>query len=174
MLARLDEIPGVSESRVDWTGRRFLLHLEPGAKEERVAEAAEDALGEGAHTLDEEGTRAALEALRKGEAWMRAGETLRLSRHEAGVLAKRYGEEAAQEIDLDEAATRKLVELFERELNVAFERTHARRDGGGARIEAEVAEAGNRILDSSQSFLDAEQRAVLEGYLGRFTGPRGR
>jgi hypothetical protein len=173
VLARLDEIPGVSESRVDWTGRRFLLQLEPSAREERVAEAAEDTLGEGAYTLDESGTRAALEAMRKGEAWMRAGETLRLSRHEAGVLAQRHGEEAALEIDLDQVATRKLVELFERELNVAFERTHAGRDGGGARIEAEVASAAQRVIEASRAFLDARQRAALEEYLGRFIAPRG-
>ena len=173
MLARLDEIPGVAESRVDWTGRRFLLRLEPGAKESAVAEEADHALGEGATTLDEEETRAALEKYRSGEAWMRAGETVRLSRYEAGVLAQRYGDEAAQEIGLGVEATRKLVELFERELNLAFERTHAQKSGDSVQISAEVEEAGERILESSKGFLDAEQRAILEGYMKRFAGPRG-
>lgn len=139
-----------------------------------MSKQAEVALGEGAFVLDESEERAALDAYRKGEAWMPAGETLRLSRHEAGVLAKRYGEEAAQKLELGEAPTRKLVLLFERELNVAFDRTHAVQRGEKPPIAAEIQQAGKRILESSEEFLDVDQRTALELYLKRFASPGGR
>lgn len=172
MLARLDEIEGVAESRVDWTGKRFLLTLNADAKKGQVAEAAAGSLGEGARLLDEEETREVLDSYRKGEAWMRAGETLRLSRFEVGVLAKRYGNEAAQEIGLDENRTSKLVELFERELSRAFERAHA-----GQGIEAvpgEFEAAAKQILESSREFLDPKQQESLGQYVKRFERDRGR
>jgi hypothetical protein len=171
VLARLDSIPGVAESRVDWTGRRFLLTLDHGAQSAQVATAAAETLGQGAFALDPEETRAALDAYRRGEAWMRAGETLRLSRYEAAALAKRHGHEAAEQMLLGDAATLKLVELFERELNAAFDNTHA--SPGSASITAEVGAAADRIREASRAFLDAEQQATLDTYLARFAGPRG-
>ena len=171
MLARLDSIPGVAESRVDWTGRRFLLTLDTGAAPTEVARSARETLGEGAFVLDADDTRAALATYRTGEAWMRAGETLRLSRYEAGALAKRYGNEAAEMMHLGGDATRRLVELFERELNVAFDHTHASQ--GSASIAAEVEAAADRIRSGSRQFLDAQQQATLDTYLARFAGPRG-
>ena len=172
MLARLDEIHGVAESRVDWTGKRFLLTLEGGSSKSQVAEEARGTLGEGARLLDEEETRSVLDSYRKGEAWMRAGETLRLSRFEAGVLAKRHGDEAAQEIGLGDEGTRTLVELFESELNRAFERAHAGQ--GIDAVPGEFEAAAQRILESSQAFLDSGQQGKLEEYLKRFAsaGPR--
>ena len=174
MLARLDRIHGVTESRVDWTGRRFLLRVEPDASASLVAKEAEVALGDGASILDIDETSAALGDLRRGEAWMRAGETLRLSQHEAQVLGKRCAEEAASEMRLDEAATRRLVDVFTSELNAAFERTHAAKSGDRSQIETECGEAAKRILASSESFLTAERRTVLAEYLQRFGGPRSR
>ena len=166
MLARLDEIPGVAESRVDWTGKRFLLTLEGGAGKRRVAEEAIDTLGEGARTLEEDEVRVVLDSYRKGEAWMRAGETLQLSRFEAGVLAKRYGSEAAAELGLEEGGTKKLVAVFEQEFLRAFESTHAGR--GIEAVPKEFEAAAKRILESSASFLTPEQRAALAAYLKRF------
>ena len=166
MLARLEDLEGVAESRVDWTGMRFLLTLEVGAPPGRVAEEAGETLGGGARLLDEEETRDVVASYREGEAWMRAGETLQLSKFEAGVLAKRYGGEAAQELGLGEDETRRLIELFEGEFNRAFERTHA---GQGIEdVPAEFEAAAKRILDSSGGFLDSEQRAALAEYLNRF------
>lgn len=159
---------------MDWTGRRFLLRVEPDASASLVAKEAEAALGDGASILDAEETSAALRDFREGEAWMRAGETLRLSQHEAQVLGKRCAEEAAREMGLDEATTHRLVDLFTSELNAAFERTHAAKSGDRSQIQAECGEAAKRILKTSESFLTAEQRTVLEEYLKRFSGPRSR
>jgi hypothetical protein len=171
VLARLDEIPGVAESRVDWTGRRFLLTLDSSANASRVAEDAASTLGEGATVLGDGDTAAAVADLRRGEAWMRAGETLRLSHHEARVLAERYGDEAADAIGLNEGSKQKLVALFESELDRAFERTHAGK--GGVAVEDEIAGAVERILASTRGFLSAEQHLALELYLRRFAASRG-
>lgn len=170
MLARLDEIPGVAESRVDWTGRRFLLTLQAGVAESVVENAALDALGEGAQVLSENEEQAALDAYRQGEAWMRQGETTRLSRYEAGVLAERYGKEAAEEMGLGEDGTSKLVALFEAEFVRAFDRVHE--GTRSASLQSEFQSAAQRILDSSGDSLTPEQQAQLEEYLKKRCGPR--
>ena len=172
MLARLDEIDGVAESRVDWTGTRVLVTLSADADKPRVETEVEGTLGEGARVLDERATREVLESYRKGEAWMRSGETLKLSRFEAGVLAKKHGTAAAAEIGLDEAKTQKLVALIEAELDRAFERAHA--EGGIDALGGEIAAAGERIVEASGAFLDAEQREALSAYIERMHAARGR
>jgi hypothetical protein len=103
---------------------------------------------------------------------MRSGETLQLSRFEAGVLAKRHGAAAAAEIGLDEAKTQKLVSLIEAELDRAFERAHA--EGGIDALGGEIDAAGERVLDASGAFLDAEQREALSAYFERIHRARGR
>jgi hypothetical protein len=172
VLARLDEIDGVAESRVDWTGTRFLLMLNARADESAVVARAEETLGDDAQLLDDAATRDILDSYHKGEAWMRSGETLRLSRFEAGVLAKRYGNEAAHEIGLDEAHATKLVDVIEAELTRAFERAHAER--GLESVPDEFDAASERILERSREFLDAEQQARLAEYVDRFKNRRGR
>ncbi len=162
----MDEIAGVAQSRVDWTGMRFLLALEKGASEEHVGGQATITLGEGVRLLDGDQVREVLNSYRKGETWMRAGETLQLSRFEAGVLAQRYGGEAAAEIGLDVMGTRKLVALFEQEFIRAFERTHAGQ--GIDDVPQEFGSASKRILDASASSMTPDQHAALAQYLERF------
>jgi hypothetical protein len=172
VLARLDEIDGVAESRVDWTGTRFLLTLDAHAPRQHVGEKAAATLGDGARVLEAQEARDALAAYRAGETWMRAGETLRLSKFEAGVLAERHGGEAAQELGLDAGDTQRLIALFQGELERAFERTHAR--GGIAAVPEEFEAAAERLLEASAEFLDADQRTSLTGYLERFWEARTR
>ena len=172
MLARLDEIEGVAESRVDWTGKRFLRGWEDGAGMDQVEAQALETLGEGARSLDDGEVRDVLNSYRKGETWMRAGETLQLSRFEAGVLAKRFGGEAAAEIGLDDEGTTKLVALFEQEFIRAFERTHAGQ--GIESVPQEFESASKRILDASASSMTPDQHAALAQYLKRFEESRMR
>ena len=103
---------------------------------------------------------------------MRAGETLQLSRFEAGVLGRRFAGEAAAEIGLDDQQTSRLVVLFEQELNRAFDRTHAGQ--GIEAVPAEFKAAAERILASSADFLVPEKQAALADFLRRFepTQPR--
>jgi hypothetical protein len=171
VLARLDEIPGVRASRVDWTGRRFLIELDPGASGSTIAAEAERTLGDGAELLGDGDTRSAVADFERGEAWMRSGETLQLSHREARVLAERYGDEAARSIGMNESSTRKLVALFESELDRAFERTHAAR--GGVSVQDEITGAAARILSAARGFLSADQHRALEQYLQRFASSRG-
>jgi hypothetical protein len=172
VLARLDEIEGVAESRVDWTGKRFLVGLEDGSDTNQVEAQALQTLGEGARSLDDREVSEVLDSYRKGETWMRAGETLQLSRFEAGVLAKRYGGEAAAEVGLDDKGTTKLVALFEQEFIRAFERTHAG-TGIGA-VPQEFESASKRILDASASSMTPDQHAALAQYLKRFEESQAR
>lgn len=172
MLARLDEIEGVAETRVDWTGTRFLLALAGGTGKDQVEEQAVRTLGEGARRLDDDEAREVLDSYRKGETWMRAGETLQLSRFEAGVLAKRYANEAAAEIGLDKGGAEKLVALFEQEFIRAFERTHAGQ--GIEAVPAEFEAASKRILEASASSMTPAQHAALAEYLKRFVDKRTR
>jgi hypothetical protein len=168
----LDGISGVAASRVDWTGTRFLITLGSGADRGRAAESAAAILGEGARILDDADVRSVLDSYEKGETWMRAGETLQLSRFEAGVLARRYGKEAGAEIGLDDATTAKLVVVFEQELDRAFDRVHAGK--GIEELPQELAAAAGRILESTAGFLDAERQNALADYLKRFGDPRVR
>jgi len=172
VLARLDEIDGVAESRVDWTGTRFLLALESDVPARRVERAASATLGEETRVLGEDERSDVLASYREGEVWMRAGETLRLSRFEAGVLAERYGGEAARQLGLGAEETRRLTALFEAELIRAFDRTHA---GQGIEdLPTELDAAAGRVLDASAAFLTGEQRAALAEYLACFRAANAR
>jgi len=160
VLARLDEIPGVAESRVDRSGRRFLLTLDPGADEAGVARSAQDALGSDAEVLDHETESELLASRRRGELWVTSAETIQLSREEAGILAARFGEEAAEEIGLAPEKTRKLVDVLEKEVAAAFERFHGRSDALKS-FSREQAAISERVLEASRSFLtDAELEAL--------------
>src|SRR5262245_63711657 len=110
-MARLDSIPGVAASRVDWTGKHFLLTLPDSANQGDVQSQAAEML-KGAHVLDGEAAKEVIDSYRGGEKWLRAGETVQLSRFEAGVLAKRHGAQAGQRARLDEEQTRRLTGLF--------------------------------------------------------------
>ena len=164
MLARLDEIPGVAESRVDRSGRRFLLTLEPGADESEVGRSALDALGGGAEILDEPSESELLASRRRGDLWVTSSETIRLSREEAGVLAARFGEEAALEIGLTPEKTRRLVETIEKEIAAAFERTHGRPDAL-KRFREEQPVISARVLEASRSFLTDAEHAALSDFV---------
>jgi len=165
VLARLDEVPGVRESRVDWTGRYVLLALEDGADEARVAGEASSLLGDGAARLDRGREAEQVDAYRRGEPWMRAGETLRLSRAEARIIAEREGARAAREAGLDADASRRMVAVLEDELAAAFERVE-RRDGPVERgLGTELPLARERALARCREFLTPEQVARLEAAL---------
>jgi hypothetical protein len=171
VLASLEEIPGVRESRVDWSGRRFLLKLDPEARSEAVVAQANAALGGGARRLGPRAeARASQSYLRGEETWMRGGETLKLSRAEARILAERYGLEAAREAELDEQQTERLVGVMESEIAAAFERIHAQGEGLPANFGPIVDDAIRRTLERSRPFSSAAQLERLEDYCARAFG----
>ncbi len=125
MLARLDRMPGIAESRVDWQGEHVLIRLAPGAAAEDVVSRAAPILGEGARRLDAATEAERVASFRKGEPWMNTEETIRLSRHEADVLAERHARDASKRAGLNEDQGRKLEAALNEEINALFGRIHA-------------------------------------------------
>ena len=165
MLARLDEVPGVAFSRVDWTGRRFLLELESSARADAIVPEARTVLGGDVRRLDPEEELAAIAGYRRGEPWMRSGETVELSRTEARLLAQRHGGDAAQAIGLDDQQTARLIAVIEGEIAAEFERIHAAGRGLPADQATLFAGIGERSLAKSRSFLTAAQFEQLAAYV---------
>lgn len=172
MLARLDRIPGVAETRVERSGRRFLLTLDSDADEAGVARKALEALGADAVVLDREAESDALASRRRGELWVGADETIQLSREEARVLASRFGEEAARELGLTPEKTRKLAEVIEREVAAAFARVHGRGDALEA-LSGEQEAISERVVEACRAFLtDAELKALSDFSVERAQEPK--
>jgi hypothetical protein len=171
VLASLDEIPGVAASRVDWTGRRFLLELRPGTSVEEVVTRANLALGRDARLQDAEIERAAVASLREGTStWMRAGETIRLSQTEAGVLARRFAAQASEEAGLDAAATERVAQALEVEIAAAFTRIHEAGRGLPADFDGVIEDVMRRALDRCRGFLTGDQVRALEARLEAAAG----
>jgi hypothetical protein len=95
---------------------------------------------------------------------MRAGETLKLSRTEARVLAERYGQEAAESAGLDEARTQKLIGIMESEVAAAFERIHAEGQGLPSNFRAIFGDALTSTLEKSRDFLTPDQLQKVKDY----------
>jgi hypothetical protein len=85
VLARLDEISGVSRSRAECSRHYFLVELADGVPDGVDAQAIE-VLGRGARLLSPEEAEAQHEARRRGEPWVTAEEARSLSFVEARML----------------------------------------------------------------------------------------
>jgi len=162
VLARLDRIHGVAESRVDRSGRHFLLTLDAGTDEAAVSRAAQDALGE-ASVLRSDAESDLLASLRRGDLWVTADETIQLSREEARVLGARFSMEAALELGLSPEKTRRLLEVVEKEIAAAFERVHGRSDALEA-LSAEHAVISERVHEACRVFLTDEELQDLRAF----------
>jgi len=157
VLAQIDKLEDVRESRVDWTGRLVLLHLKETADEGRAIREAAGALGEGTHRVGPDVETASIAAYRRGEPWLRANETLRLSREEARVIAEHEGSLAAKEAGLSSEKTRKLIALVQQEVNAAFERVEKSEGSVGGKLRKELKAAELRSLERSREFLSKEE-----------------
>jgi len=102
-----------------------LIRLAPGAAPEDVVARATPILGKGARRLDAAAEAEQLASFRRGDPWMRSGETIRLSRHEAGVLGARLARDASGRAGLDESQAKRLAAVIKEEINAYFERMHA-------------------------------------------------
>ena len=159
LLADLDQVDGVVESRTSWDGRMLELWLAPGADPERVARDAAAVVGGNSLRVDA--------AAREGvERWFDSAQTVDLSRHEAGVLAARFSAELAAEAGVDPATASQVEEILREELTLAFERAHAA-GGGLERLWPEVAAARATFEPRVAPLLSEEQRARLGAYLDR-------
>lgn len=160
MLARLDKIDGVSESRVDWTGQKVLIRLKSGADSDRVSAQAAKHLGSGAVRLSAARETEQIDGFRRGEPWLRAGETLELSRHESKVLGKSLAARAGRSI-LDDAALRRLETVLEEEFFAIFSRIHAGEVTLDQAFERAGTESGPRIEKRLLEYMTRDQAAEV-------------
>lgn len=171
MLAQLDGIDGVAESRVDWTGRFFLLKLAPGRKPEEVTVRVSAVLKQAAR-LDATREAEQSAAYRRGEPWMRAGETLKMSEHEAIVLGERFATKAAGTAGLDAEQTKLLVEILKEELAALFTRLQGTDWQLQKKLRHEWPDLIARTLERSLKFVTEEQAGKIRESLQSAFGQR--
>ena len=166
MLAQLDGVDGVAESRVNWTGRAFLVRLKEGADEERVAAAIAPKLGASAKRVD---PAVHVASLRAGEPWMRSGETLKMSQHEAKVLGGRAAAKAAEASGVDAG---KLTAIIEEELVAAFARIQGTYKDLDEGFKKEWPTLIERVKERSRAFATEKQAAAIGESLAAALGVR--
>jgi len=173
VLARLETVPGIEEARVDWTGAYFLLKLAPTADTAAIPRLSGAVLGSDPVRLDTAAEEAHIAAFRRGEPWMRSGETLRLSGEEARVWGGRIADDTARDAGLDDAKSRSLKSLFQSELLRAFERAHASEGSLSERLSREWPALLQHTLEECRGFLSEEETSRVGDILRkRFGGSR--
>src|SRR5262245_8528107 len=147
-----------------------MIRLKGDAVADRVARDAAQHLGSGVARQAPPQEAESIESFRRGEPWMRAGETLELSRRESKVLGRSLAAKVGQSIQ-DKEHLRRLESILEEEYFALFTRIH---DGelsladalerGGAQVEPRVQ---RRLLE----FLPPDQtKAVMEALHRKFFG----
>jgi hypothetical protein len=162
VLAKLDDVDGVVESRVDWSGRYFLLRLESGAAANDVIGPADDVLDGDVRRLEPRKERELAASFTSGARWMRCDETIALSIEEARILAHRFGEQAAVDASLDADASAKLIATLESEITAAFESIHAAGTGLPENFDEIFASVMTNTLEKCRAFVSAEQLHSIE------------
>ena len=157
MLARLDKVPGVEESRADWEGRLVLIRISPDASLDTVLAGAKSVLGPRTQRLTPAAEAESLSSFRRGDPWLSSKETLRMSRHEAGVLGKRFADHAGARAGLGESQRQRLEAHLTEEIYAKFERNHESGQGIGATSEREWSEMEARFRAKAVDFMTAAQ-----------------
>lgn len=112
MLARLDGIDGVVESRVEATGRVFLLALAEGADEGAVLAAATEAFRGAPRRLDGDAAAAQLAARAAGDPWFSRAEVPALCYLESRLVASRGADAVAAAAGLSREEREKLDDVL--------------------------------------------------------------
>ena len=152
MLARLDAIPGVTESRVDWSGRWFLVRADRD-----VSAAVRDVLGAGARPADAAVTAEKTASFRRGDVWLKRGETMKMSEKEASVLAPQIAEAAARDASLDADARAALEPIIREEMLRLFRAA----ESGVENLRKGWIDMADAIAARSRDFLDVVQAAAV-------------
>jgi hypothetical protein len=166
VLAKLDKIEGVAHSRVDWTGRTILIHLENSADADTVAAQAGVHLGLGSTRLPRSREADCVESFRRGDPWLRAGQTLELSRRESKVLGKSLAVKAGGSI-LHQDDLGRLESILEEELFALFSRIHAGEFTLQEALQKGAAESGPRLRNRLHEFLSEDQAESVLNALRR-------
>lgn len=165
MLAQIDAVNGVQEARVDWTGQSFLLSLDASARPEKVLAELTTILGPTAQRLQPAEEQEQIGTFRSGAPWLRAGETARMSAHEASVLAQRYATDAARDAGLDEERSGRLIALVQDELEKLFGRFEQTGLPSRDVMTAEWRELAGRVAERSRAFLTDTEVERVAAYL---------
>ena len=128
MLARLDAIPGVSEARVDSSGRHFWLPVDETVDPAAVIALALAVLGKGSRALAPARAEAQLSAQRRGDPWLGASEVRTLSFVEARLLSVRIAGDLQRLSGIGPDDREEVTEAIRAELFIAMQRVHA--EGG--------------------------------------------
>jgi hypothetical protein len=124
VLARLDEIPGVSRSRAECSGHYFLVELTDGVAD-GVAARAVEILGHGARILPPGEAEAQHDARRRGEPWVTAREARALSFVEGRMVGARVSAGVSQGAGLTVDERERLAEAVREEMFAHVERIYA-------------------------------------------------
>ncbi len=129
VLARLQQIPGVTSARVDASGRYFWLTVQesPGAGD--VTALALEVLGKGARVLAAGQAETQLSAHRHGDPWLAADQVMTLSFVESRLLSVRIAA-GFRRPGVTPGRREEIAEAIRVELFAAMERVHA--EGGRA------------------------------------------
>jgi hypothetical protein len=152
VLARLDAIPGVLEARVDWSGRWFLVQ-----STKDVSAAACDVLGKGAAPAGAAITAEKTASFRRGDVWLKRGETMKLSEQEAAVLAPQIADAAARDASLDADARAALEPVIREEMLKLFRAA----ESGIDNLRKGWIDMADAVAARSREFLDVVQAAAV-------------
>jgi hypothetical protein len=150
VLARLDEIPGVSRSRAECSGHYFLLELVEGVPD-GLAAVALAVLGREARVLTPDEADVQHEARRRGEPWLTSEEARALSFVEGRMLGVRVSAAVSKEVGLPSKEQHALAEAVREEMFAHVERIHAGLADAGRFFEAWpqiAARAADRCADA--------------------------
>jgi hypothetical protein len=169
VLARLDEIPGVTGSRAECSGHYFRVELADGAADGIVPRAIE-VLGRGARLLLPDEAAVQEEARRLGEPWLTAQEARALSFVEGRIVGIRVSVTVAREIGLSAHEQMLLAEAVREEMFAHVDRIYAGLARAGRFFEAwpQIAQrAANRVAHRLGRAQSATVASALVGYFQR-------
>jgi hypothetical protein len=128
VLARLSELPGVIDARVECSGTYFLVTACDAAALERALPLVHERLGSRAEPLGPGERAAQLAARARGERWYSRHDIRGLSYVEGRILATRFSDAVAATLLLEQAAAVRIHDAIRLELFVALDHAH---DTGG-------------------------------------------
>jgi hypothetical protein len=172
VLARLDEIPGVSRSRAECSGHYFLVELDDSVVD-GVAARAVEVLGRGARLLPREEAEAQHDARRRGEPWVSAREARALSFVEGRMLGLRVSMDVSKEVALTAEERERLAEAVREEMFAHVECIYAGLTPAGRFFEAwpRIAE---RAAERCGQWLDRDRKSHLTSSLVAHFAPQRR
>jgi hypothetical protein len=171
VLARLDEIPGVSRSRAECSGHYFLVELADGVPDGIEARALE-VLGRGARLLRPEEAEVQHKARRRGEPWLTSEEARALSFVEGRMLGVRVSAAVSKDAGLTAEEQERLADAVREEMFAHVERIYAGLVPAGRFFEAWPQIAAHVAERCAQWFEGGRVRDLTSRLVAHFASQR--